>query len=93
MGGDGGICAATHLRPEAFVRAGEAVTDGDVAAARTEQFDAIDPVFRPCMDDGFAPVCKALLAERDVVETDTVRPPLVPLPDEDRRALADTLGD
>jgi 4-hydroxy-tetrahydrodipicolinate synthase len=93
MGGDGGISAGTHLRPGAFVRAGDAVADDDVAVARAEQFDAIDPVFRPCMDDGFAPVCKALLAERGVVETDTVRPPLVPVPGDDRRELADTLAD
>jgi 4-hydroxy-tetrahydrodipicolinate synthase len=93
MGGDGAICAGTHVSLGAFRRAGEAVADDDVAAARNEQFDAIDPVFRQFRNHGFAPVCKALLTERDVIASDTVRPPLVSLPDEDRRTLADTIAD
>lgn len=87
MGGDGCIGAGTHLFPEAFTAAAQAVADGDLDAARTGQFEEIDPAFHACLDHGFAPVCKSLLAERGVIQTDAVRPPLVALDAEDRREL------
>jgi 4-hydroxy-tetrahydrodipicolinate synthase len=93
MGGDGAICAVTHVSVGAFRRAGEAVADGDVAAARNEQFDAIDPVFRHFRNHGFAPVSKALLTEMGVIDHATVRPPMVPVADEDRERFVAELLD
>ena len=93
MGGDGGINAVTHVRPAALGRAGSAVADGDVAAARAVQFDEIDPVFRSAAEHGFAPVCKAILARRGVIENAAVRPPLIALDDATASELVERLED
>lgn len=91
MGADGGINAGTHLAPTQFRRAARAVETGDLDRARTIQFDDIDPGARTCLDHGFAPVVKAVLAERELLPTDAVRPPLTELRAEDRRAVVERL--
>jgi len=91
MGADGCIGAGTHLLAAAFVDAGGAVATGDLDAARRHQAARIDPLFRACLDHGFAPVCKAVLAERGVIASDAVRPPLVTLTAPDRHAIVETI--
>jgi len=91
MGTDGAINAVTHLAPERFAAAAAAVASGEMAAARGHQFDGIDPAAHACLDHGFAPAVKAVLAERGVLATDTVRPPLVGLDEKDRRQLIEAL--
>lgn len=93
MGADGGINALAHLYPETLADAAAAVADGDLDGARTHQFETIDPAFRACAEHGFGPVVKAVLAERDVIPSATVRPPRDPLSGADREAVLETLDE
>lgn len=93
MGADGGINALTHLFPEAFADAADAVESGDLDRARRRQLETIDAPFRACVDQGFAPAIKAVLADRGVLPSAAVRPPREPLSDDACRALLDRVAD
>ena len=75
LGADGGINALSHVYTDWFRDAADAVAEGDLDRARTQQLEQIDPAFEFCRDHGFAPSVKAALAHRDVIESSTVRPP------------------
>lgn len=79
MGSTGGIHALSNVIPEAFVAAADAVERGDTGTAARIQLEQIAPLFRLCLDHGFAPATKAALLARDLLPTDSVRPPLVEL--------------
>lgn len=92
MGADGSVSAMTHLVPDAFDRATSALADGDLAGAREAQLGTIDPAFRACQERDVAPAVKAVLAERGVIDSATVRPPLEPVAADDRSDLVTRVG-
>ena len=79
MGSTGGIHALSNVIPEAFVAAADAVERGDTETAARIQLEQIAPLFRLCLDHGFAPATKTALLARDLLPADSVRPPLVEL--------------
>ena len=91
MGADGGVNALTHVSPDAFRDAAEAVAEGDLERARRHQLERIDPAFEFCRDHGFAPSVKAALAHDGVIESDAVRPPQETLSGDDLDDLAAAL--
>lgn len=78
MGIDGGVNALSNALPEVF---GEAVERADEDRGAALQREAITPVFEACLEYGFASTAKAALVSRGIVESDAVRPPLVPIED------------
>lgn len=93
MGSDGGINALANVVPDAFRSLCDALDAGDVAQAREIQRDVLSPLFATCLQYGFAPTTKELLAARGVVDATTVRPPLVELDEESQSAVDDVLDD
>lgn len=91
MGADGGINAISHLYPDAFAAVADAVTSADLARARSVQHGTIDPAFDALAEHGFAPVVKAVLAERGVIASDVVRPPQERLAGPEREEVLDAL--
>lgn len=91
MGIDGGVNALSNALPELFR---ETVDRARAERGGALQREAITPVFEACTEYGFAPAAKAALVSRDVIPSDAVRPPLVPIEDPDpvgstvERALA-----
>ncbi|ELY71532.1 dihydrodipicolinate synthase family protein [Natrinema versiforme] len=88
MGADGGINALSNVVPEimgeAFERAGD-------ERGRELQRDAISRLFEACTTHGFAPAAKTALAERGVIPSDDVRPPLVAVDDAGTETIGDAL--
>ncbi|SFB83287.1 4-hydroxy-tetrahydrodipicolinate synthase [Halobiforma haloterrestris] len=82
-GGDGGINALSNVAPEAYAELSE--TAGTERGRRLQS--AVSGLFEACDEYGFAPVTKAALAYRGVIPNDAVRPPLVPVPDDDRSRI------
>ncbi|RQH01883.1 dihydrodipicolinate synthase family protein [Natrarchaeobius oligotrophus] len=89
MGGDGGVNALSNVVPERHLELFEAA---DEERGRTIQ-NAIAPLFESCAEYGFAPSTKVALSSRDVVSAETVRPPLVSVPDEGRDAIDSQLDE
>ncbi|NGM68060.1 dihydrodipicolinate synthase family protein [Natronolimnobius sp. AArcel1] len=83
MGADGGVNALSNAVPEAFVELYD-TTETDRATALQA---AIADLFEGCGAYGFAPASKAALEYRGVILTDTVRPPLVTVPDAGRETI------
>jgi len=82
LGGDGGVSALSHLLTDEIQRAGTAVADGDIGTARTVQREVLAPLSEACGEFGFAPTVKTLLADNDVIDHATVRPPRTGLPED-----------
>jgi 4-hydroxy-tetrahydrodipicolinate synthase len=91
MGATGGINAVSNYRPGPMAAAIDAAADGDLDRARTRQLHQIAPLFDASLEFGFAPVTKAALVERGVIDDDTVRPPLVELDDDAVARVRDVL--
>lgn len=87
MGSDGGINALANVVPELFA---DLVADPTSGRARRLQ-TAISPLFECCTEYGFAPVTKAALVHRGVLEDDAVRPPLTAVDDAIRAEIADAV--
>ena len=94
FGSDGGINALSNVIPEAFAAAADAVESGDTAAARRVHEEHVAPLFQQCVDHGFAPVAKAGLRARGVLDADAdaVRPPLVALDGDPRAGVVDAVA-
>ncbi|WP_251328190.1 dihydrodipicolinate synthase family protein [Haloplanus pelagicus] len=96
LGATGGINAVSNFLPEAMNGAIEAAVAGDLDRARDLQVNHIGPVFGSSVEYGFASTAKAGLVERDVIDDDAVRPPLVELDDEQvatvRKLIDGTVG-
>ncbi len=88
MGADGGINALSNVVPEVL---GEAFEQADAERGQELQSDAISPLFEACTSHGFAPATKTALAERGVIPSDEVRPPLVGVDDSGTDAIAAAL--
>jgi len=93
MGADGGINALANVVPGAFRTLCGAIDAGEYGTARTVQQAVLSPLFDACLDHGFAPATKAALAARGVLDTPTVRLPLVALDADARSTLAGTVAD
>lgn len=85
-GFDGGVAALSNAVPGAYV---ELYDDPASERARELHREAIEPLFEHCREEGFAPVTKAAAAERDLVPSTGVRPPLVPVEQDVVRAAVD----
>ena len=72
MGFDGGVNAVSNVVPEAYV-----TLFGDPEGSRDLHFGAIRPLFDLCRRHGFATGVKAALHAAGVLDSSTVRPPLV----------------
>ena len=83
MGADGGVNALSNAVPEAFT---ELYETAEAERGATLQA-AIADLFEACGAYGFAPAAKAALAYRGVIPSDTVRPPLVTVPEDGRTAI------
>lgn len=92
FGASGGINALSNVIPEAFAAAASAVDWGEVAEACRIHENHVAPLFQQCVEHGFAPVTKAALRTRGILETDDVHPPLVTVND-DARDETSTLVD
>lgn len=92
MGAGGGINALAGVFPEAFGSLCEAIDDGDVDRARGIQRRVLSPVFDAALEYGFAPATKVALCERGVLDSATVRPPLVELDESSRAAVAEVVA-
>ncbi|MFD1565717.1 4-hydroxy-tetrahydrodipicolinate synthase [Haloarchaeobius amylolyticus] len=90
MGADGGINALSNVVPEVLHEAFERAEED---RGRQLQRDAIAPLFEACTTYDFAPATKTALAERDVIPSDEVRPPLVAVDDDGRETIGDALED
>ena len=88
MGADGGINALSNVVPEVLREAFERAEDD---RGRQLQRDAIAPLFDACTTHDFAPATKTALAERSVIPSDEVRPPLVAVDDDGRETIGDAL--
>lgn len=88
MGADGGINALSNVVPEVLREAFERAEDD---RGRQLQRDAIAPLFEACTTYDFAPATKTALAERNVVPSDEVRPPLVAVDDAGTETIGDAL--
>lgn len=84
MGFDGGINALSNAVPEAYA---DLVAEPSGERADRIHREVVEPLFDRCLDQGFAPATKALLAERGVIPTADVRPPLAAASFEDVEAL------
>ncbi|WP_435182600.1 dihydrodipicolinate synthase family protein [Halobellus sp. EA9] len=84
MGFDGGINALSNAVPEAYA---SLVAEPSSERAERIHREVVEPLFDRCLDEGFAPATKALLAERDLIATPDVRPPLAAAAFEDVEAL------
>ncbi len=93
QGGTGGINALSNVIPEVFTAAAAAVASGDIAKARRIQTEGIAPLFQQYIEHGFAPATKAALAERGVMDSATVRPPLIELDDDSRDTIGSAVED
>lgn len=80
-GANGGIHGLANAIPEVFT---EIVKHADNHRGSHLQQNAIAPLLELCLEYGVAPTIKAALVHRDVVPTDEVKPPLVPLTEEKR---------
>lgn len=76
---NGGIHALANVIPEVFAEMAKG--RGDSRNAHLQQ-SAVAPLLELCLEYGVAPAVKAALLHRDVISTDEVKPPLVPLADE-----------
>lgn len=83
MGADGGVNALSNAVPEAFAE----LTETAEAERGTTLQAAIADLFEACGAYGFAPAAKAALAYRDRLPSETVRPPLVTVPDDGRETI------
>ncbi|WP_251342621.1 dihydrodipicolinate synthase family protein [Haloplanus halophilus] len=96
MGATGGINAVANVLPGLMADAIDAAASGDRERARELQVNHVGPIFNTSVEYGFASTTKAALVERDVIDDDAVRPPLVELDDEQvaevRERLDATLG-
>jgi len=88
MGADGGINALSNVVPEVLRAAFERADD---ERGRELQRDAIAPLFDACTTHDFAPATKTALAERGVIPSDEVRPPLVAVDDAGTETIGDAL--
>lgn len=73
-GFDGGVNALSNVTPSAYV---ELLDDPASERALELHREVIEPLFDLCKQEGFAPATKAALAERGVLPSNEVRPPLV----------------
>lgn len=88
MGADGGVNALANAVPEAYAELSETAE-----SERGQELQAaIADLFEACGAYGFAPAAKAALASRDVISSDAVRPPLVTVPDDGKRAIDENLA-
>lgn len=73
-GFDGGMNMLSNVMPSAYVE----MTDAPESdRARDIHRNAVVPLFEQSREAGFAPVTKTVLAERGVISSNDVRPPLV----------------
>lgn len=86
MGFDGGVNALSNVFPNAYRTVYD---DPESERAREIHREVIEPLFDICREEGFAPATKAALAERGVLPSRDVRPPLVPAEGEAIRAAMD----
>jgi 4-hydroxy-tetrahydrodipicolinate synthase len=75
-GFDGGMNMLSNVIPGAFV---EILDAPESERANDIHRDAIVPLFERGRAEGFAPVTKTVLAERGIISSNDVRPPLVPV--------------
>lgn len=84
---DGGVNALSNVVPSAYT---ELLADPGSQRARTLHRDVVEPLFAHCREGGFAAATKAALAERGVIPSNSVRPPLAPMEsDTVRSAVSD----
>jgi len=93
MEATGGINALSNVVPEVLVAVRDALDAGDHDRARTLHRGALQPLFGELATHGFASGTKAALRARGRLETDAVRPPLVPLDDDAREDVASAVAD
>ncbi|RQG86109.1 dihydrodipicolinate synthase family protein [Natrarchaeobius halalkaliphilus] len=84
MGGDGGVNTLSNVAPAQYA---ELYETADRRRAREVQ-DAVASLFESCAEYGFAPGTKTALASRGGIPSDTVRLPLVSVPEEGRATIA-----
>ncbi|QFU81488.1 dihydrodipicolinate synthase family protein [Natronorubrum aibiense] len=89
MGADGGLNALSNVVPEAYAE----LYDTFDAERGEELQDAIAPLFDACASYGFAPATKTALEYRGLLPTDSVRPPLVSVPADERAAIGSAVDD
>jgi len=75
-GFDGGMNMLSNVMPDAFV---EIIDAPESDRADDIHRDAVVPLFERGRAEGFAPVTKTVLAERGIITSNDVRPPLVPV--------------
>jgi 4-hydroxy-tetrahydrodipicolinate synthase len=86
MGFDGGVNALSNVFPDAY-RTLYDYPESDRASDINRE--AIEPLFDSCLEEGFAPATKAALAERGVLPSNGVRPPLTSVEGKAIRAALD----
>ena len=78
----GGINALSNVLPERFCTIREKAFNGETQTAFEIEQSALAPLFDLCLEYGFAPVTKVGLTHRGVIDSASVRAPLVELPEE-----------
>lgn len=84
---DGGVNALANVVPEVFA----VLLDEPESRRGRRASDAITELFDVCEEFGFAPTVKTALARRDVIGTDTIRPPLTAVPDSEHDRIDDAV--
>jgi len=93
MGAAGGINALANVVPDGYRQLCDALAADDRETARHIQRQVLSPLFDVCLDHGFAPAVKAALVARGVLDTATLRPPLVEPDGAARERVADIVAE
>lgn len=88
MGSNGGVHALANVIPGVFA---ELLDSADTERGATLQREAVAPLFELCVEYGFAPATKAALVHRDVIPSDELKPPLVPLDKEAKTEIGEAV--
>jgi|APHM01.1.fsa_nt_gi Dihydrodipicolinate synthase/N-acetylneuraminate lyase len=89
----GGINALANVLPERFDTIRNTTFRGDTQTALEIEQSALAPLFDFCVEYGFAPVTKAGLAYRGIIDSARVRLPLVELPNNAHSRVTSLISD
>ncbi|MFC6907103.1 dihydrodipicolinate synthase family protein [Halalkalicoccus tibetensis] len=87
-GSNGGIHALANVIPEVF---SEIVECAHTERGMYLQQEAVAPLLELCLEYGIAPAMKTALVHQDVIPTDDVKTPLVPLSSEEKSEIHDAV--
>jgi 4-hydroxy-tetrahydrodipicolinate synthase len=85
---NGGVHALANVIPEVFA---EMVEHADTERGQFLQQEAVAPLLELCLEYGIAPAMKTALVYRNVIPTDEVKVPLVPLDEDAKLEIHDAI--